>query len=149
MKVSGGGAGRWGFCKALVKGVQSRAKVRVKDSVSVSRCRWTCLHVTRTIRQVSSRSLGLRGSGSNSLGALGEANSCLCFVIVGGSGGGGLLFLLFGFSGGVSFGWGRRWKQVTNQAAAFWVADSISSRVNNNQNKNEGSCCLVAFQCLL
>lgn len=41
---------------------------------------------------------------------------------------GGLLFLVFGFSG--SAGWGRRWEQVTNRAAYFCLADSVSSWVN-------------------
>lgn len=59
------------------------------------------------------------------------------------------MFLLFGFSGSVSFGWGQRWKQVTNQAASLWVAGSILSWANNHRNENEGSCCPVAFQCLL
>lgn len=58
-----------------------------------------------------------------------ESRAAACFVITG-----GLLFLVFGFSG--SAGWGQCWEQVTNQAAYFCLADSVSSWVNKHRNEN-------------
>lgn len=130
----------------LVGGVQSLAKVRVKGSVTAGDDGLAVNGHASTSLEISSRSaLAVWGwrIGEQQSWCVGRGELLPGFVV------GGFCFCCLGFLVASPLGWGPRWKQVTNQAASLRVAGSILSRANNHQNENEGSCCLVAFQCLL